>query len=257
MSRAAERPAPAAETGSRARDGLRTGAHRRRQIDSRRVQRGRQAEHADRDDRDGKRERQYGWTQPASHDARCRAAGRERDQPPACSARDQQTGGGAHDREHRGLGQQLADEATPVRAEGQPHRHLPAASDRAREKQIRDVGADDPEQERHADHQRHERRFERLTDSGKTLGARGHVHLGMIGVQLRGDLRVDVRENAPHDERPQLGPRLCRRDARLEAAEQQQPARERVAQHAASAGASRRASPAESRGRPVARRCRR
>ena len=74
----------------------------------------------------------------------------EGDDRPRHPIRDEQPGGAGEQREEQALGQELADEAAARRAERQPDRHLVTPGRRARQQQVRDVGAGD--QQHQADH---------------------------------------------------------------------------------------------------------
>ena len=67
-----------------------------------------------------------------------------------------QPGGAAEQAEQHALGQQLADESLPARAERRADRDFLLPAGRAREQQIGDVGARDQQHERHrAEHDEH------------------------------------------------------------------------------------------------------
>ena len=80
-----------------------------------------------------------------------------RQPPPECYPRRRAEG-----REHERLGQALPDQSGGAGTERQAHRHLAAPSRRAREQQVRDVGARDEQHSRDRAEQYQQRRLRRL-----------------------------------------------------------------------------------------------
>ena len=101
----------------------------------------------------------------------------------------------AQEGEHQALGEKLADDAAPARAEGETHRDLPAAGGRAGEEQVCDVDAGDQQDESHGGQQRHQRRAA-VAKQGLLQAAHRHGPVGLErGIQIvdalfdRGELR--------------------------------------------------------------------
>ena len=151
----AAQPAPAAAEAAFA---LRVPAARLErgvEIDARRAQRRREAEEDAGANRDGKGEDEHRGVEPNRFEPRD-VARVDRPDDLQRDLGDRQAGGAAENAEQHALGQQLADEAFPARAERRPDGDLFLPAGGAGEQQIGDVGARDQQDERHgAEHDEH------------------------------------------------------------------------------------------------------
>ena len=111
--------------------------------------------------------------------------GHEADQAPG----EQDAERAAGDADDQALGDQLAREAAPRRAERGADGHFAFAGAAAREQQVRDVGAGDEEDERDAGHQDHERGLELGRSSRRRRSGRGRRRAALAEQQV-GDERA-------------------------------------------------------------------
>ena len=104
----------------------------------------------------------------------------------------------AGEREQQAFGQQLTDDAAAACAEGASHQHFLLASERARQQQVRDVGARDQQDEADgADQDRdrlayvaHDLLAQR--DDAEGQAAVGGIEIRMVAAEARGE-RVHFR----------------------------------------------------------------
>ena len=113
-------------------------------------------------------------------------------------------------RKHEALGRQLTHETPSPRAERRAKRHLVLPRRRAREQQVRHVGAGDEQDEPDGAEERHERRLRVLDD----IVLERHDPDAHVGRLVHGVLLPELPGDAVH-----LGLRLLERHARLQPAE--------------------------------------
>ena len=86
--------------------------------------------------------------------------------------RDKQSDGGAEKREKKTFREQLADQPRTRSADGKAHGKLPLASGAAGEKQVRQIGAGDQQDQRYQCHQEFQRFSEIAVNRGGAARAR-------------------------------------------------------------------------------------
>ena len=151
--------------------------------------------------------------------AREHAGGREAQQEGEAPVADEQAERPAQQGQHRALGEELAQEPRPARAEGRAHRQLAPPAAGASEKQVRHVGACDEEHQADRAEKDEERGLERAHDllvERHDLHAPARVRVGICLLE------------PPRDDR-HVGPRLAHVQPRPQAAEHEDlglPARE-------------------------------
>ena len=118
-------------------------------------------------------------------------------------ARDEQAARAARQRQQQTLGQELARQPGPPRAERRPYRQFARTGRGAREQQVRDVRAGDEQHEGH----RAEQQVQRRPGAAGDLLPQRHDRRAFVCVAQR----IGGRE--PRGDRPHLAPGLCQRDA--------------------------------------------
>ena len=125
------------------------------QVELRGAQRRRQAENETGADRDREGEPENRRVQSDRKHRRQRIRGQPEQRSKGAPGQEQPDDG-PQERQQHALGEQLADDARPAGPHGGPDGDLPAAGGRARQQQVRDVGAGDEKHEAHRPEQRPE-----------------------------------------------------------------------------------------------------
>ena len=115
---------------------------------------------------------------------RPRVTGRHGHQHAAPPHRDEQAGRGSGDGQHQALDQELSQQPAATCARRDPDRDLPAPRRRPREQQVRHVGTDDEQDQRHGGRQDLERRTESRAQGRRSAAAIRHLHARRVVVVL-------------------------------------------------------------------------